>query len=69
MHPHGEELVLCTEGTVTLHQEVDGVIRTVNLSTGDAVVNPAGVWHTADAAGQATVLFITAGMGSENRPR
>jgi len=27
------------------------------------------VWHTADPAGQATVLFITAGMGTENRPR
>jgi len=29
------------QGTVTLHPEVDGVVRTVDLSTGEAVVNPA----------------------------
>jgi hypothetical protein len=27
------------------------------------------VWHTADVVGTATALFITAGMGTQNRPR
>jgi hypothetical protein len=27
-----------------------------------------GVWHTADVAGPATALFITAGLGTELRP-
>ena len=69
MHPHGAELVACTSGTITLHQEVNGEILPVTLTAGDAVVNPPGVWHTADATGPVTALFITAGLGTEVRPR
>lgn len=69
MHPKGHELVLCTAGTVTLHQEIDGGIRTVTLRAGEAVINPPGVWHTADVDAQATVVFITAGVGTEHRKR
>jgi quercetin dioxygenase-like cupin family protein len=68
-HPSGEELVVCTDGSITVLQEVDGGIRTVTLGVGEAVVNPPGVWHTADVATTATVLFITAGLGTQNRPR
>jgi mannose-6-phosphate isomerase-like protein (cupin superfamily) len=69
VHPLGEELVLCTEGTITLYQEIDGAVRVVTIRCGEAVINPPGVWHTADVTGSATALFITAGMGTENRPR
>ena len=70
VHPHGEELVCCTAGQITLHQELaDGEGRTVTLGPGEYVVNPPGVWHTADVTGEATVLFITAGLGTEVRPR
>ena len=69
MHPLGEELVLCVEGEMTLYQEVDGEVRRTKIGTGEAIVNPPGVWHTADVAGTVTALFITAGMGTENRPR
>jgi mannose-6-phosphate isomerase-like protein (cupin superfamily) len=69
VHPSGEELVLCTDGEITLVQEVDGGVRTVTLRPGEAVVNPPGVWHTADVDGTATCLFITAGMGTEGRLR
>jgi quercetin dioxygenase-like cupin family protein len=69
VHPNGEELVVCVDGALTLYQEIDGEVRTVNLGAGEAVVNPAGAWHTADISGSATALFITAGMGTENRPR
>ncbi len=69
VHPHGEELVVCTEGAVTVHQEIGGKIRTVKVQAGEAVINPPGVWHTADVVGTTTALFITAGMGTENRPR
>lgn len=69
MHPKGEELVACVAGTITLHQELAGEVRTVVLHPGEAVVNPRGVWHTADVAGEATALFITAGVGTEVRPR
>jgi len=69
MHPAGSELVVCTQGTVTLIQEIDGEHRRVTLTAGDAVVNPPGVWHTADVDGACTALFITAGLGTETRPR
>jgi quercetin dioxygenase-like cupin family protein len=69
VHPHGEELVVCTQGAITLYQEIDGEVRTVTVRPGEAIINPPGVWHTADVAGTATAIFITAGMGTENRPR
>lgn len=69
MHPCGHELVVCVAGHMVLHQEIDGAVRTVPLATGQAVVNPPGVWHTADVDGTATGLFITAGTGTEVRPR
>ena len=48
VHPHGDELVVCTDGTISLHQEIDGEVRTVTIRAGEAVINPSGVWHTAD---------------------
>jgi quercetin dioxygenase-like cupin family protein len=69
VHPHGEELVLCVDGEITLYQEIDGEVRQATIRTGEAIINPPGAWHTADVAGTATALFITAGMGTENRPR
>lgn len=69
MHPAGAELVVCTTGCITLHQEIDGAVCSVTLSPGEAVINPPGIWHTADVDGPCTALFITAGAGTETRPR
>jgi mannose-6-phosphate isomerase-like protein (cupin superfamily) len=69
VHPNGGELVLCLSGEITLVQEIDGEERRTTLSANQAVINPPGVWHTADVADHATALFITAGMGTEVRPR
>jgi quercetin dioxygenase-like cupin family protein len=69
VHPLGEELVLCIRGSITLFQESENGVRSVTLGAGDAVVNPPGVWHTADVRDAATALFITAGMNTQNRPR
>ncbi|HUF73811.1 MAG TPA: cupin domain-containing protein [Gammaproteobacteria bacterium] len=70
VHPNGAEVVLCTSGRMTLHQEhPDGKRGTVTLEPGQYVVNPPGVWHTADIEGKATAVFITAGAGTEIRPR
>ncbi len=68
-HPSGAELVVCTEGTMTLHQEVDGEVRTVTLGPGQAIINPPGVWHTADIEGTARAFFVTAGVGTQMRGR
>jgi len=70
VHPHGSEVVLCVAGSMTLHQEhPDGSANTVELQPGEYAVNAPGVWHTADVEGRATALFITAGLGTEHRPR
>jgi len=69
MHPAGDEAVVCIAGEITLIQETPGGIVRVLLRAGEDAINPRGVWHTADVAGQATALFITAGLGTEHRPR
>ncbi|MGX7896375.1 cupin [Tsuneonella sp. HG222] len=70
MHPSGDEVVLCTAGRMTLHQEFpDGRTQTVTIGPGEYAINPPGVWHTADVAGEATGLFITAGLDTQHRPR
>jgi quercetin dioxygenase-like cupin family protein len=69
MHPKGAELVVCTAGEITLHQEIRRRGSQGDLARGEAIVNPPGVWHTADVDGTATAFFVTAGVGTENRPR
>lgn len=70
MHPSGSEVVLCTSGTLTLHQEApDGIQRTLSLKPGEYAINEPGTWHTADVAGSVTALFITAGKDTRHRPR
>ena len=68
-HPHGAEVVLCTAGEITLIQEIDGAHRRTTLRPGQYAINDPGVWHTADVAERATAVFITAGEGTDHRPR
>ena len=70
MHPTGAEVVLCTVGSLILHQEqADGTVTIVRLGAGQYAINPPGVWHTVDVEGPCTALFITAGEGTQHRPR
>src|SRR5579864_3393808 len=70
MHPNGAEVVLCLAGTMTLHQErSDGSKQSVVLGPGEYAINEPGTWHTADVVAAATALFITAGVGTQHRPR
>lgn len=69
MHPHGTEVVLCTGGELEFVQEVDGSEVVVRLSPGQFLINEPGVWHTANNTGACMALFITAGLGTEHRPR
>lgn len=77
MHPHGEEVVLCTAGEMTLHQTRnvpaaagdESDVTTVILKAGEYVVNPKGMWHTADCYAPCSAVFITPGLGTELKPR
>ena len=70
MHPAGAEVVVCLGGSMTLIQcQSDGEEVRTTLSPGEYAINAPGVWHTADVEGEASGLFITAGAGTQNRPR
>ena len=69
MHPAGAEVVICVGGSMTLIQDLDGAEVRTTLSPGEYAINPPGVWHTADIEDEASGVFITAGIGTEHRPR
>lgn len=70
MHPAGDEVVVCLSGELTLIQErADGALHSETIGAGQYLINPAGVWHTANIPSAASVLFITAGEGTQGRPR
>ncbi|MEV6332410.1 cupin domain-containing protein [Streptomyces sp. NPDC051909] len=68
-HPAGDELIVCLSGSVTVTRDLDGVPDRVLLGPGEATVNPAGVWHAVDMTGPTSILTITAGLGTDHRPR
>jgi mannose-6-phosphate isomerase-like protein (cupin superfamily) len=70
MHPNGAEVVICIQGAILLHQEFpDGTRKSLALRAGEYAINPPGVWHIADVKECATAIFITAGEGTQHRPR
>ncbi len=70
MHPSGSEVVICVTGALTLHQEIEaGKTVTIRLEPGQYAINPPGIWHTADVDEPTTAIFITAGWGTQGRPR
>ena len=68
-HPHGSEVVICVSGQLSLIQEQGDKATSLVLETGEYAINPPGVWHTADVTELTTAIFITAGWGTEHRPR
>ena len=68
-HPAGEEVVICLAGQMTLIRQIDGNEERIALAPGEAMINPRGVWHTADVEGPVRFMTITPGAGTEHRPR
>ena len=68
-HPVGAEVVIACTGTHRFVQELDEGEHVVELSPGQALVNPPGVWHTADSGEGGWVVAITPGLDTEHRPR
>ncbi len=69
VHPHADEVIICVGGTFTMVLDLPEGERRVELSEGETVVIPAGIWHTADVPGEASGIFLTAGRGTQHRPR
>jgi quercetin dioxygenase-like cupin family protein len=68
-HPLGAEVVIACTGTHRFVQELDVGPRVVEISSGEALVNPPGVWHTADSGDGGWIVTITPGLDTEHRPR
>ncbi|MGF1601286.1 MAG: hypothetical protein ACFCU8_04575 [Thermosynechococcaceae cyanobacterium] len=56
-------------GTDINQENADGSVSVVELQEGQYAINQLGVWHTADVVDKATILFVTAGLGTQHRPR
>jgi quercetin dioxygenase-like cupin family protein len=70
MHPEGEELVVLLSGAVTFVLDRGGEITEHRLDrAGQLVLVPRGAWHYASADAPAHLLFVTAGRGTQHRPR
>jgi mannose-6-phosphate isomerase-like protein (cupin superfamily) len=68
-HPLGAEVVIACTGIHRFVQELDDGERVVELGPGQALVNPPGVWHTADSGDGGWIVTITPGLETEHRPR
>ncbi len=68
-HTAGDEVVILISGTARFIQEIDGEAVEQIVSSGQAIINPAGVWHTADVAEPFSAVYLTPCPGTEHRPR
>jgi uncharacterized cupin superfamily protein len=69
MHPAGEEFVCLLSGEMEFFLEIGGEVQTTLLQEPESfVIIPAGTWHTANVRSPFTMLFVTPGEGTQNRP-
>jgi len=68
-HSEGDELVIVLAGEAEFIQEIDGGERRFDIKAGDTVINPAGIWHTANVKKPMRAIYITPCPGTEHRPR
>ena len=68
-HPEGDEVVLVLSGSAEFIQEIDGAQERIAVQQGEAVINPAGVWHTADVSEPLTALYMTPCANTQHRLR
>ena len=58
-HGQGDEFVMTVEGSTTMTLYIDGQDHQVELTAGQFVVVPQGVWHRFDTPDGAKVMTIT----------
>ncbi|MQA17205.1 MAG: cupin domain-containing protein [Pseudonocardiaceae bacterium] len=68
-HPAGDEVVICLSGRMTVTRVIGGTTDPVDLTLGEAMINPRGVWHVVDVHEPGQLMTITPGAGTEHRPR
>jgi quercetin dioxygenase-like cupin family protein len=69
-HPNGDEIVILLAGAVDFILETpEGERRVAVRKPGEYAFVPKGTWHTANPREPTTMVFITAGEGTQVRPR
>jgi len=69
MHPAGDELLLMLEGRAVFVFDLADGFKEIELTTGRLLVVPKGVWHTARVSEPSRLVAITAGAGTQHRPK
>lgn len=70
MHPEGDEVVVVLAGRAEFVQRFpDGREVRVVVGPREAIVNPAGIPHTANVIEPMTALYITPAPGTTHEPR
>lgn len=68
VHPKGDEIVMLLSGKITFVLQLEAGNESVTLEkTGEYLIVPKNVWHTAKTDEKSKVLFITPGEGTQNK--
>jgi mannose-6-phosphate isomerase-like protein (cupin superfamily) len=68
-HPAGDEVVCLLSGDVEMVLQREGGEEVTRLrEPGSYVVVPKGTWHTARTRVPTTMLFVTPGQDTQNKP-
>ena len=68
MHPDGDELLYLISGAVSVVLELPDGTKTLEVSPGQAVIVPKGVWHRVLIHEPSQLVHLTPGPGGEHRP-
>ena len=68
-HTLGDELVIVLEGRADFIQEGEGDNTVLPVRAGSTIINPKGIWHTADVSEPLKAIYITPCKGTEHRER
>ena len=69
IHPAGDEVVVLMSGYADMILDRGGRHEVSSLALpGAFVIVPKGTWHTARTSTPTSMLFVTPGQGTENRP-
>lgn len=68
-HPNGDELLIAVDGCLQLLLEIDGKESTVTLEAPSSFLVPRGIWHTANLTKPCRIIGVSAGEGTQGRPR
>jgi mannose-6-phosphate isomerase-like protein (cupin superfamily) len=70
IHPAGDEIVVLLSGRADMILDLGGSYQVTALAqSGSFVIVPKGTWHTARISTPTSMLFVTPGQGTENKPK